>query len=278
LISTMVPATGRFLMPFDVQYKRRVAVIGADVAEGLFGKGDPLDREFKIGRYDFRVIGVMEKQGGSFFGGPNFDRQVFIPIATFNRAFGNQGGRAGVEVSVKAPPGKTLEDFESETEGLMRSIRGLKPIEKNDFSINKLDTILDMYNSTMGVVMLVGLAITSISLFVGGVGVMNIMLVSVTERTKEIGIRKAIGAVKRDIVTQFLTEAMTLSAIGGVIGISVGLAISTIVRKVSPLATATPLWSILVGLGVSISIGLFFGIYPAWKAAKLDPVEALRYE
>jgi putative ABC transport system permease protein len=120
--------------------------------------------------------------------------------------------------------------------------------------------------------------IAGISLLVGGVGVMNIMLVTVTERTREIGIRKAIGAVKRDIVIQFLTEAMALSAIGGAIGISVGLAISTIVGKVSPLATATPLWSILVGLCVSISIGLFFGIYPAWKAAKLDPVEALRYE
>jgi len=120
--------------------------------------------------------------------------------------------------------------------------------------------------------------LAGISPLVGGVGVMNIMPVTVTERTREIGIRKAIGAVRRDIVTQFLTEAMTLSAIGGVIGISIGLAISFIVRKVSPLATATPLWSIFLGLGVSVSIGLFFGIYPAWKAAKLDPVEALRYE
>ena len=277
LVSTMVPASGRFLMPFDVQYKRRVAVIGSDVAEGLFGKGDPLGREFKVGRYDFRVVGVMEKQGGTFFGGPNFDRQVYIPIATFNKTFGSQGGRGGVDVAIKAPPGMALEDFESEATGLMRSIRGLKPIEKDDFSINKLDTILDMYNSTMGVVMLVGLAITSISLFVGGVGVMNIMLVSVTERTKEIGIRKAIGAKRRSILLQFLFESSIICLFGGIVGVSIAGVLTSVINAHLMPASLSP-FIVVVALAVSVAVGVISGMIPAWRGAKLDPIEALRYE
>jgi putative ABC transport system permease protein len=272
-----VPDKGRFLMPFDVQYKRRVAVIGSDVAEGLFGKGDPLDKEFKIGRYNFRVIGVMEKQGSSFFGGPNFDRQVFIPIATFNKIFGNQGGRAGVDVAIKAPPGVALEDFEPEAAGLMRSIRGLKPIEKDDFSINKLDTILDAYNNTMGVVVLVGLAITSISLFVGGVGVMNIMLVSVTERTKEIGIRKAIGAKRRSILLQFLFESSIICLFGGIIGVSVSAVLTSVINANLMPASLSP-FIVVVALVVSVAVGVISGMIPAWRGARLDPIEALRYE
>ena len=140
------------------------------------------------------------------------------------------------------------------------------------------DKLIGNFQAITGGITLAMIFISSIALLVGGVGVMNIMLVSVTERTREIGVRKAIGAVRRDIVMQFLTEAMTLSGMGGAIGVAVGMLIALIVRKVSPLVTATPLWSILVGLGVSISIGLFFGIYPAYKAARLDPIEALRYE
>ncbi|HKR64975.1 MAG TPA: FtsX-like permease family protein [Thermoanaerobaculia bacterium] len=140
------------------------------------------------------------------------------------------------------------------------------------------DKLIGNFKAITGGITLAMIFISSIALLVGGVGVMNIMLVSVTERTREIGIRKAIGAVRRDIVQQFLTEAMTLSAIGGLIGVAVGLAIAAVVRNVSPLPTTTPLWSIVVGLLVSISIGLFFGIYPAYKAAKLDPIDALRYE
>ena len=277
LVSTMVPATGRFLMPFDVQYKRRVAVIGSDVAEGLFGNNNPLGKQFKIGRFDFQVIGVMEKQGGSFFGGPNFDRQVNIPITTFGKTFGTQGGRASVSLAVKAPDADNIGDFEFELIGLMRSIRGLKPIEKDDFSINKLDTLLDAYNNTMGVVVLVGLAITSISLFVGGVGVMNIMLVSVTERTREIGIRKAIGAKRRSILLQFLFESSIICLFGGVIGISISALLTAVINANLMPASLSP-GIVLTAIVVSVVVGVVSGMIPAWRGARLDPIEALRHE
>src|SRR5690606_35792428 len=161
---------GRFLMPFDVEYKKKVAVIGSEIAEGLFGDFDPVGRDFKIGMYKFTVIGVMEEQGGSVFGGPNYDRQIFIPISTYSKVFGNSGGGANVDIAIQAPSSDAMEDVEYEVIGEMRKIRCLKPIEKDDFSINKLDSLLDAYNSIMGVVVLVGLAITGISLFVGGVG------------------------------------------------------------------------------------------------------------
>ncbi len=278
LVSEQDVAQGRFLLPFDVQYKRPVAVIGSEVAEGLFGKSNPIDKDFKVGRYNFRVIGVLAKQGsGGFFGGPNFDRRVYIPISTFAKTFGDGGGRASVDVAIKAPDGVPLEDFEPEAEGLMRSVRGLKPIEKNDFSINKLDTILDAYNSTMGVVMLVGLAITSISLFVGGVGVMNIMLVSVTERTKEIGIRKAIGARRRSILLQFLFESSIICLFGGLIGITIAAGLTAIINAHLMPASLSP-FIVLVALSVSVFVGVVAGMIPAWRGARLDPIEALRYE
>ena len=278
LVSNQEVETGRFLLPFDVQYKRRVAVIGSEVAEGLFGKTNPIDKVFKVGRHNFRVIGVMKAQGGTgFFGGPNFDRRVYIPISTFAKTFGDQGGRASVDVAIKAPDGVSMADFEPEVQGLMRSVRGLKPIEKDDFSINKLDTILDAYNSTMGVVMMVGLAITSISLFVGGVGVMNIMLVSVTERTKEIGIRKAIGARRRSILLQFLFESSIICLFGGLIGIAISAGLTAIINANLMPASLSP-FIVVVALAVSVFVGVVSGMIPAWRGARLDSIEALRYE
>lgn len=277
LVSTLVPSSGRFLMPFDVQYKRRVAVIGSEVAEGLFGTNNPIGKEFKIGRFNFRVIGVMEKQGSSFFGGPSFDRQINIPISTFGKTFGDQGGRTNVNIAIKAPSSESMQDFEFEMIGLMRSIRGLKPIEKDDFSINKLDTILDAYNNTMGVVVLVGLAITGIALFVGGVGVMNIMLVSVTERTKEIGIRKAIGAKRRSILLQFLFESSIICLFGGIVGVTLAGLLTAVINAF--LMPASLSWEIiLIAMIISVAVGVISGLIPAYRGAKLDPIEALRYE
>jgi putative ABC transport system permease protein len=277
-VSTRVPAQGRFLMPFDVRYKRRVAVLGWGVADSLFGKLDPLGRRVKVGRFDFTVIGVMEKEGGSsFFGGPDFDNQVQVPISTFAKTIGTDGGRINVNVAIKTPANERTEDFEFEAKGLMRGIRGLKPVEKDDFSINKLDTLLDAFNNIMGVVVLIGLLITSISLFVGGVGVMNIMLVSVTERTREIGIRKAIGAKRRSILLQFLFESSIICLFGGVVGISVSAGLTAIINALVMPASLSP-FIIVVAIVVSVAVGVVSGMIPAWRGARLDPIEALRYE
>ena len=161
--------------------------------EQLFGNEDPINKKIKVGRAKFRVIGVMEKQGSAgFFGGPDFDSQIFVPVTTYVKEFG--GRHRSFDLAVKARPGTDIEDFEYELVGEMRKIRKLKPNEEDNFAINKMDSLLDAFNNVMGTILLVGIAITGISLFVGGVGVMNIMFVSVTERTSEIGIRKAIGA------------------------------------------------------------------------------------
>jgi putative ABC transport system permease protein len=277
IVSNMLPESGRFLMPFDVAYKKQVVVIGSEIATGLFEDFDPLGQDIKIGRYKFKVVGVMEEQGGSIFGGPNFDRQIFIPISTYSKVFGNSGGRSNVDIAIKAPSPDAMEDFEYQVIGEMRKIRGLKPIEEDDFAINKLGTLLDAYNSIMGVVVAAGLGITSISLFVGGVGVMNIMFVSVTERTKEIGIRKAIGARRRNILMQFLFEALLICLFGGIIGLSVAAAITEVINQTLLPASLSPA-IIIASLVISMLVGVISGFVPAYRGAKLDPIEALRYE
>lgn len=277
IVSSITPEFGRFLMPFDVEYKKNVAVLGSAVAEALFGALSPLDKKIKVGRYTYRVIGVMEEQGGSSFGGPNFDRRVYVPITTFIKTFGDRGGRENYDVAIKAPSQEELADFEYEVIGEMRKVRNLTPTEEDDFAINKLDTLMGAYNNVMGVVLLIGLLVTSISLFVGGVGVMNIMFVSVTERTKEIGIRKAIGARRRSILLQFLFESSVICLIGGVIGIVLAALVTFIINAV--LMPASLSWGILlIAVIVSISVGVLSGIVPAWRGARLDPIEALRYE
>ncbi|MGZ4779038.1 MAG: ABC transporter permease, partial [Thermoanaerobaculia bacterium] len=222
------------------------------------------------------VIGVMEKQGSTFF--ESTDSHVYLPITTFDTHYPWIKKDIGVNIATVPRRPEWVDKITEEGTAVLRTRRHVPFNKPNDFGLLTPDKLLGNFKKVTGGITLAMIFISSIALMVGGVGVMNIMLVSVTERTREIGVRKAIGALRRDIVTQFLIEAMTLSAIGGVIGVGVGLAIAAIVRNISPLATATPLWSIVVGLMVSISIGLFFGIYPAMKAAKLDPIESLRYE
>jgi len=276
-LSSAQPQTGRFLLLYDVTYKKNVCVIGTDVRDGIFSTVNPLNKNIKIGRTEFRVIGVMEKQGGSFLGGPNFDRQIIVPITAFVNAFGGSHGRQDVNIAVKAPSQEAVRDLEFETIGEMRKIRDLRPAEADNFSINKLDTLVGAFNNTMGVVILVGLIVTSISLFVGAVGVMNIMFVSVTERTREIGVRKAIGATRRSILFQFLFESSSICLLGGAIGILLATIVTAILNAaVMPASISLPI--LVIAVGVSAAVGVMAGVFPAWRGATLDPIEALRHE
>ncbi len=276
MVTASVPDQGRFLTAFEVQFKKQVCVIGAEIKERLFEEVDPINKKIKLGRFKYRVVGVMEKQGSAgFFGGPNFDRQVFVPITSFMKSYG--GNNRDFNIAVKAPPNISLANFEYEVVGEMRKIRKLKPTQEDDFSINQMNQLVGAYNNVMGVIVLIGIVITGISLFVGGIGVMNIMFVSVTERTHEIGIRKAIGAKRRSILTQFLFESSTICLIGGFIGLVLAFGVTALISKfLMPASISMPI--VMVAILVSVFTGVLSGFIPAYKASKLNPIEALRYE
>jgi len=276
IVSDGMPEYGRFFTPIDVQYKKHVCVIGEEIKTRLFKNIDPLNKEIKIGWHKFRIVGVMEKMGSAgFFGGPNFDNQIFIPITSLIKNFGSQN--RGYTIAVKAPSQEVMTDFEYDLIGEMRKIRKLKPVEKDNFSINSMDSLIDVYNNVMGVVVLIGLIITGISLFVGGIGVMNIMFVSVTERTREIGVRKSIGAKRRVVLTQFLLESSVICLIGGSIGVILSFGVAALIDKfVMPASISLPI--VGIALLISVATGIISGFIPAFRASRLNPIDALRYE
>jgi putative ABC transport system permease protein len=266
---------GRFYNEVESNASRQVAVIGSEVAVKLFPRGDALDKTIKIGGQNFKVVGVLSEQGSFILGPFNPDNQVFIPIGTIFKNFIAQH-RGTVTINVRAPNPAMVEETKAEAEGVMRKVRGLKYDEENDFSINQQEGLMENYNSVVGVIQIAGLFITGLSLFVGAIGIMNIMFVSVRERTKEIGIRKAIGAKKRTILTQFLLESSAICLLGGIAGLVAAILGSMILNQYFP--TSIQPSAAIIAIGVSALTGILSGFAPAYTAAKLDPVDSLRYE
>ncbi len=264
---------GRFFTSTEVYRAHPVAVIGQKVWEELFGQADPIGERIKINGYPHRVIGVL-KEKGSFFGF-NMDNQVIIPYTTFQ---GISFHSRGITVAFRAAKTDQLPELKDEIRGQMRHINKLAPGDEDNFAINQQTMLTDFYNQVTGTSYLVVFIIAGISLVVGGIGIMNIMLVSVTERTREIGIRKAVGATRKQIMLHFLSESVTISSLGGILGLIFGVLIANLLLSVIKLDASVSIATILVGYGFSAFVGVVSGMYPAYKAARLNTIDALRYE
>ncbi len=277
LIANLSMREGRWITEADDQQRRNVVVIGINAREALFPNPDEsaVGKVIRMNGDTWEVIGVLEKRKAGFLGENEEDSKIFIPYRTSRKV---APLREYLLMIVQAKDSK-LKDVEQEIEGILRQRRDVKFEQKNDFDLKTADAFIAQMDGVIGGVALAAIAISMLGLLVGGIGVMNIMLVSVTERTKEIGIRKAIGATRKAIVFQFLFEAMTLTAIGGIIGVVLAVGISSLIMLLVPSLPATvEFWMIGVSLAVSVGVGLIFGVLPARKAARLDPIECLRYE
>ena len=265
---------GRFFTESEDLHRRDVAVIGHGVKERFFANADPLGKTILVDGHTLEVIGTLTKFK-SFLGDDQNDKAILIPYNSFKKMYPEAKDNF---IVVLAAEGK-MDQAKDEVSELLRRRRHVKSDEPDNFGISSADSLISQFRAVIGTVALVMVVISSIGLLVGGIGVMNIMLVSVTERTREIGVRKAIGARRSDITWQFLLEAMTVTAAGGLIGITIGWLLSLTIRTLVPsLPSTVPLWSVIAGFTVATSVGLFFGLWPAIKASKLDPIAALRYE
>lgn len=281
LTGNWVVSEGRFITLDDRRRRNMVCVIGSYIANNLFGAEDnPLNQTLEVDGRRYRVVGVLKEKGASF-GRPQ-DNKVFIPINTFFKYYETPKGRMsifhGLEIEVLPNKGVPIETAVKDVEELLRVRRGLRYYEDNDFGLNTQESMLSTLNTITSVLWLVMVGVASISLVVGGIGIMNIMLVSVAERTREIGVRKAVGARDRDVLIQFLMESVALSTSGGFIGIILGFCVAGLVSALSSLDAAVVWWTIILGFGFSATVGVLFGIYPAQKASRLNPIEAIRYE
>jgi putative ABC transport system permease protein len=266
---------GRYFTEAEDDHRSDVAVIGYDVYNSLFLGENPLGKEVQVRGTLYTVIGVLDKRKGGIVGGQSVDVDFWVPYRTYRK---HNPQDDEVFIAAAAYPGKVSE-AEDEITGVLRRQRKLAYNAPDNFGMSSAQEIAEQFRQIVGSIAGLIFAVSSVGLIIGGVGVMNIMLMSVTQRTREIGVRKAIGARRRDIIWQFLTEAVTLTGAGGLVGVGIGWGLSRIMRLVLPsLPSAVPLWAVLLAVGVSMSVGLFFGMYPAVKAARLDPVDALRYE
>jgi ABC-type antimicrobial peptide transport system permease subunit len=265
---------GRLYTEVDDLHRTDIAVIGADVEQRLFEGEDPIGKEIQVDGHSFQVIGTLAKRK-DFLGDNGNDRMVFVPYFTYKKLYPKAKENF---IAALVFPGK-MDQAQDEVTGLLRRLRNDKPADPDSFGIATAESLVSQFRDIMGMIVLVTVVISSIGLLVGGIGVMNIMLVSVTERTREIGVRKAIGARRSDITWQFLLEAMTLTGAGGVLGILAGVTLSFLIRTFVPsLPSTVPAWAVVLGFVASVSIGLFFGLWPAMKASRLDPIVALHYE
>jgi putative ABC transport system permease protein len=274
LLEDIPLALGRHLNRHDILASRQVAVIGWEIARDLFPRlSDPVGKEFKLGDRHFTVLGVAQDRGTVL--GNNRNQFVVIPITSYLKVFGSD---ESIDIKVAAADLNFMADAQDEATFWLRVRHRLRPLERNDFAVQTADQLLNIWGGISTAIYGALVPLVGISLVVGGIVLMNIMLVSVTERTREVGVRKALGANRMAILWQFLIEAIILSMVGGVTGIGIGFFLAGIIALLSPLNFAIAGWSIGLGLGVTFVIGVVFGTYPAWRAAGLDPVEALRYE
>jgi putative ABC transport system permease protein len=271
---------GRFFIETDITHATRTCIIGNDVTTALFRHKDPIGREIYFNGVPMRVVGLTKKKGTTM--GISLDNNVLIPFSTFDDMYPHVRNGRWEPLMINMVPNNAdqVPDLIDEATIILRSRRGLKPKEPNNFAVTTMESQLQQMRTITSGIAAVMILIASIALIVGGVGVMNIMLVSVTERTREIGVRKALGATRKDIAGQFLVEAVTLTCTGGTVGIFLGIGCGYLVKVVSggTFNADSPLWSIILGFGVSTGVGLVSGMWPAVKAARQDPIEALRYE